>query len=281
MKLLRYGPVGSEKPGMLDQGGRIRDLSSVAGELAGDGVSLDALSRLQGIDPNSLPLVDGQPRLGAPLGWVPNFYCIGLNYAAHAAETGAAIPTEPLIFSKASTSLAGPEDDIIIPRGSKRTDWEVELGVVIGKRCHHVTEAEALSHVAGYVAINDVSERDFQKERGGQWIKGKSAPSFGKIGPWLVTADDIADPQDLALKLWVNDDLRQDSATSDMIFTVAQIVAYLSEFFELRPGDVIATGTPQGVGAGMTPETYLAAGDRVRLAVQGLGEQVSRVVAAA
>lgn len=280
MKLLRYGPLGLERPGMLDAAGHIRDLSVVLDDLGGDTVALGALDRLRALDPDSLPLVDGPVRLGSPLSWVPNFYCIGLNYAAHAAETGAAKPLEPLIFSKASTSLAGPEDDIIIPRGALRTDWEVELGIVIGMHCHHVSQSEALSHVAGYVAVNDVSERDFQKERGGQWIKGKSAPSFGKIGPWLVTADDVPDPQALDLRLWVNGDLRQNSSTSDMIFSVAQIVSYMSDFMELRPGDVIATGTPSGVGAGMVPPQFLRAGDRVRLDVQGLGQQDSAVVQA-
>jgi 2-keto-4-pentenoate hydratase/2-oxohepta-3-ene-1,7-dioic acid hydratase in catechol pathway len=265
---------------MLDADGQIRDLSVVLDDLGGDSVALGALDRLRALDLASLPLVDGPVRLGAPLSWVPNFYCIGLNYAAHAAETGAAKPAEPLIFSKASTSLAGPEDAIIIPRGSNRTDWEVELGIVIGTRCHCVSASEALSHVAGYVAVNDVSERDFQKERGGQWIKGKSAPSFGKIGPWLVTADEVPDPQALDLRLWVNGQLRQNSSTSDMIFSVAQIVAYMSDFMELRPGDVIATGTPSGVGAGMVPPQFLRAGDHVRLQVQGLGQQDSRVTAA-
>jgi len=280
MKLLRYGPAGLERPGMLDANGKIRDLSVVLDDLGGDSVALGALDRLRALDPASLPLVDGPVRLGAPLSWVPNFYCIGLNYAAHAAETGASKPLEPLIFSKASTSLAGPQDDIIIPRGAQRTDWEVELGIVIGLRCHHVTLSEALSHVAGYVAVNDVSERDFQKERGGQWIKGKSAPSFGKIGPWLVTADEVPDPQALDLRLWVNGQLRQNSSTSDMIFGVAQIVSYMSDFMELRPGDVIATGTPSGVGAGMVPPQFLRPGDRVRLEVQGLGQQDCGVIAA-
>ena len=280
MKLLRYGPAGLERPGMLDANGQIRDLSVVLDDLGGDSVALGALDRLRALDPASLPLVDGPVRLGAPLSWVPNFYCIGLNYAAHAAETGASKPLEPLIFSKASTSLAGPQDDIIIPRGAQRTDWEVELGIVIGLRCHHVTLSEALSHVAGYVAVNDVSERDFQKERGGQWIKGKSAPSFGKIGPWLVTADEVPDPQALDLRLWVNGQLRQNSSTSDMIFGVAQIVSYMSDFMELRPGDVIATGTPSGVGAGMVPPQFLRPGDRVRLEVQGLGQQDCGVIAA-
>lgn len=280
MKLLRHGPLGLERPGMLDARGQIRDLSVVLDDLGGDSVALGALDRLRALDPDSLPLVEGPVRLGAPVSWVPNFYCIGLNYAAHAAETGAAKPTEPLIFSKASTSLAGPEDAIIIPRGSQRTDWEVELGIVIGTHCHNISQSEALSHVAGYVAVNDVSERDFQKERGGQWIKGKSAPSFGKIGPWLVTADEVPDPQALDLRLWVNGALRQNSSTSDMIFGVAHIVSYMSEFMELRPGDVIATGTPSGVGAGMVPPQFLRPGDYVRLEVQGLGQQESTVVAA-
>ena len=281
MKLLRHGPAGLERPGLLDADGRIRDLGGVLADLGGDTVALGELARLRALDPADLPLVDGPVRLGAPLAWVPNFYCIGLNYASHAAETGAAKPAEPLIFSKATTSLAGPEDPIIIPRGSRRCDWEVELGIVIGTRAHHVSRAEALGVIAGYVAVNDVSERDFQKERGGQWIKGKSSPSFGKIGPWLVTADEIPDPQALDLRLWVNDDLRQSSNTADMIFDVATLVSYLSDFMELRPGDVIATGTPSGVGAGMVPPQFLAPGDRVRLQVQGLGQQDSRVIAAA
>lgn len=279
MKLLRYGPQGLERPALLDAAGQIRDISAVLDDLGGDTVALGVLERLRAVDPDSLPVVDGPVRLGAPLSWVPNFYCIGLNYAAHAAETGAAKPTEPLVFSKASTSLAGPEDAIVIPRGAKRVDWEVELGIVIGARCHHVSASEALSHVAGYVAVNDVSERDFQKERGGQWIKGKSAPSFGKIGPWLVTADEVPDPQALDLRLWVNGDLRQNSSTSDMIFGVAQIISYMSDFMELRAGDVIATGTPSGVGAGMVPQQFLQAGDRVALEVQGLGRQESGVIA--
>ncbi len=280
MKLLRYGPPGLERPGLLDSDGHIRDLSVVLDDLGGESVALGALERISALNPASLPLVDGPMRIGSPLSWVPNFYCIGLNYAAHAAETGAIKPTEPLIFSKASSSLAGPEDPIIIPRGSLRTDWEVELGVVIGTRCHHVSPSEALSQIAGYVAINDLSERDFQKERGGQWIKGKSAPSFGKIGPWLVTADEVPDPQALDLRLWVNGDLRQNSSTSDMIFSVAQIVAYMSDFMELLPGDVIATGTPAGVGAGMLPPQYLRPGDTLRLQVQGLGQQESHVIGA-
>lgn len=278
MKLVRFGPVGEEKPGLLGDDGHIRDLSDWTTDFAGETVSCDALAALQTADLSAAPIVQGSPRLAAPLANVPNFYCIGLNYAAHAAETGAELPAEPLVFSKASSSLAGPQDPIILPRNSDKTDWEVELGVVIGARAYNVSQEEALSYVAGYCALNDVSERDFQKRRGGQWIKGKSAPSFGKIGPWLVTADDIPDPQALGLRLWVNSELRQDSTTSDMIFGVARIISYLSEFMELVPGDVIATGTPSGVGAGLSPPQFLKAGDIVRLEVDGLGLQESQVM---
>ncbi|TVP73698.1 MAG: FAA hydrolase family protein [Rhodobacteraceae bacterium] len=281
MKLLRFGAAGYEKPGYLDDQGRLRDLSDMATDFAGETVSCQALEALRALPLGDAPVVEGPQRIGAPLAWVPNFYCIGLNYALHAAETGATPPTEPLVFSKATTSLAGPEDDIIIPRGAHKTDWEVELGVVIGKSTLHVSEAEALDHVAGYVAINDLSERDFQKQRGGQWIKGKSAPGFGKIGPWLVTTDDVPDPQALQLSLRVNDVTRQTSTTGDMIFPVAKIIAYMSQFMELRAGDVIATGTPSGVGAGLTPPQFLQPGDRVALAVEGLGQQFSIVRAAA
>ena len=280
MKLVRFGPKGQEKPGYLGADGRIRDLSALTPDFAGDAVSIGALAALARNALDAAPVVPGTPRLGPPLAFVPNFYCIGLNYALHAAETGAEIPAEPLVFSKATSSLAGPEDPIIVPRGSNKTDWEVELGVVIGARTHHVTQADALAHVAGYVALNDVSERDFQKHRGGQWIKGKSAPGFGKIGPWLVTADEVPEPQALGLRLWVNGTLRQDSATSDMIFPVAKIISYMSEFMELLPGDIIATGTPSGVGAGLRPPQFLRAGDQVRLEVAGLGQQDSAVIAA-
>ncbi|SUZ33136.1 Ureidoglycolate lyase [Roseibaca ekhonensis] len=280
MRLVRFGPKGEEKPGLLDRDGRLRDLSALTEDFAGAAVSRAALAALAERGANEAPVVEGLVRLGAPLASVPNFYCIGLNYAAHAAETGAAKPTEPLLFSKATSSLAGPEDDIIIPQGATRVDWEVELGVVIGTPALNISEAEALDHVAGYVAINDVSERTFQKDRGGQWIKGKSAPSFGKIGPWFVTRDDVADPQALDLSLAVNGAARQASNTSDMIFSVAEIIAYMSNFMQLLPGDVIATGTPSGVGLGMTPPQFLAEGDSVVLEVAGLGRQVSKVVAA-
>jgi len=280
MKLVRFGALGQEKPGFLDAEGRLRDLSGVVPDFAGKTVSIPALAELAARDLTAAPLVQGLVRLGTPLAWVPNFYCIGLNYAAHAAETGATKPSEPLVFSKASSSLAGPEDDIIIPQGASRVDWEVELGVVIGAPALNISEAEALDYVAGYVAVNDVSERTFQKDRGGQWIKGKSAPSFGKIGPWFVTRDEVPDPQALDVLLVVNGDARQGSNTSDMIFSVAEIVAYMSTFMRLMPGDVIATGTPSGVGLGMVPPQFLTVGDTVVLEVDGLGRQVSKVVAA-
>lgn len=280
MKLLRFGPKGAEKPGILDAAGRVRDLSGKVEDFAGRGVSLEALEAVRAIDVESLPVVEDPGRIGACLGWVPNFYCIGLNYAKHAAETGAEPPAEPIIFNKATTALSGPNDPIIIPRGSVKTDWEVELGVVIGKRALYVSEAEALDHVAGYCTINDVSEREFQIERGGTWMKGKSAPSFGPCGPYLVTADEVPDPQALKLSLSVNGDVVQDSDTSDMIFGVAQIVAYMSNFMELIPGDVIATGTPSGVGMGMNPPRFLRPGDVVELEVEGLGRQRQDVVAA-
>ena len=280
MKLVRFGPAGQEKPGMLDAEGRLHDLSGLVSDFAGKTVSIDALADLVARDLSSAPVVEGLVRLGAPLAWVPNFYCIGLNYAAHAAETGAAKPSEPVLFSKATSSLAGPEDDIVIPHGATCVDWEVELGVVIGASALNIAQADALNHVAGYVAVNDVSERTFQKDRGGQWIKGKSAPSFGKIGPWFVTRDEVADPQALELSLAVNGAARQKSTTSDMIFSVADIIAYMSTFMQLMPGDVIATGTPSGVGLGMVPPQYLAPDDTVVLEVAGLGRQVSKVVAA-
>lgn len=280
MKLIRFGPAGHEKPGYLDAHGRVRDLSGMVADFAGNTVAIPALAALAAQDLDAAPVVDGLVRLGAPLAQVPNFYCIGLNYAAHAAETGAKQPVEPVVFSKATSSLAGPEDDIILPIGSSRVDWEVELGVVIGAPALNISTADALNHVAGYIAINDVSERSFQKDRGGQWIKGKSAPSFGKIGPWLVTPDEVADPQALDLSLVVNGEARQASNTSDMIFSVAEIISYMSQFMRLVPGDIIATGTPSGVGLGMKPPQFLNAGDIVTLDVAGLGRHHSKVVAA-
>ena len=280
MKLLRFGPQGQEKPGILDSEGQVRDLSGKVADFVGSSVSLEALDAIRGINPESLPLVENPGRIGACLASVPNFFCIGLNYAKHAAETGAEPPKEPIIFSKASSALCGPNDPVIIPRNSVKSDWEVELGVVIGRETLYVSEADALSHVAGYCVINDVSEREFQAERGGQWIKGKSAPTFGPTGPWLVTADEVADPQKLDLSLSLNGETVQNSNTDDMIFGVAEIIAYMSNFMKLMPGDIIATGTPSGVGLGMKPPRFLKPGDVMELTVEGLGTQRQETVAA-
>ena len=280
MKLLRYGPEGHEKTGLLDAEGRVRDLSDHLPDLAGEAVSTESLARIAGLDPESLPLVDEPGRIGSCLSRVPNFFCIGLNYAKHAAETGAQPPKEPIIFNKATSALSGPFDPVIIPRGSEKADWEVELGVVIGRETLYVSEADALDHVAGYCTINDVSERAFQIERGGQWIKGKSAPTFGPVGPWLVTADEIADPQSLRVTLDLNGERVQDETTGDMIFTVAQIVSHMSQFMKLVPGDIIATGTPSGVGMGMKPQRFLKPGDVMEIEVEGLGRQRQEAVAA-
>jgi len=271
MKLLRYGPQGQEKPGMIDANGQIRDLSAHVPDLAGP--VLSDLSRLAGIDPESLPLVAGSPRLGPCVAGTGKFICIGLNYADHAAESGLQVPPEPVIFMKATSAICGPNDPILIPRGSQKTDWEVELGVVIGTRAKHVSEAEALNHVAGYCVINDVSERAFQTERSGQWTKGKSCDNFGQTGPWLVTRDEVPDPQDLAMWLTVNGETMQNGSTRTMVYGVAHVVAYLSQFFTLHPGDIISTGTPPGVGMGMKPPRYLKAGDVVELGIAGLGSQ--------
>ncbi|MEL6978951.1 MAG: fumarylacetoacetate hydrolase family protein [Pseudomonadota bacterium] len=279
MKLVRFGALGAERPGLIDGAGALRDLSSVIGDLGPASVSLESLARLGEIDPAAAPLVAedaygaGAPRLGAPLRDAPNFFCIGLNYARHAAETGAAPPQEPVVFNKATSALSGPFDPILLPPGAEQADWEVELGVVIGREATRISEEAALGHVAGYLCVNDVSERHFQGERGGQWVKGKSAPSFGKIGPVLATADEVANPQTLRLWTRVNGEPAQDSSTEDMIFDVAMIISYLSHFMTLRVGDVIATGTPEGVGLGRTPPRFLRAGDVVELGVEGLGEQ--------
>ena len=280
MKLLRYGAAGAEKTGMLDRDGQVRDLGATVPELAGAAVSIEALDKLRGIDPATLPLVEDPGRIGSCLAWVPNFFCVGLNYARHAAETGATPPAEPILFSKATSALSGPNDPVVIPRESVKGDWEVELGVVIGRETLYVSEDDALDHVAGYCVINDVSERAFQAERGGQWIKGKSAPTFGPTGPWLVTADEVPDPQALALSLDLNGERVQDSSTDDMIFSVRQIVSYMSRFMKLVPGDIIATGTPSGVGLGMKPQRFLKPGDVMTVRVEGLGEQRQDVVAA-
>ncbi|MDF1853932.1 fumarylacetoacetate hydrolase family protein [Pseudooceanicola sp.] len=272
MKFLRYGPLGAERPGVLDAQGRIRDLSGVIDDLTGA-----ALENLPAIDPDSLPLAAGDPRLGVPVAGVGKMVCIGLNYSDHAAEAGMPIPDEPIVFMKATSALIGPNDDVVLPRGSQKGDWEVELGIVIGKRAKYVSEAEALSHVAGYTIVNDVSERHFQIERGGQWTKGKSCDTFGPVGPWIVTPDEVADPQNLALSCDVNGQRRQTGSTASMIFPVAHIISYLSHMMSLNPGDIIATGTPPGVGSGQKPPQYLKAGDVMDLAIAGLGQQRQQV----
>jgi 2-keto-4-pentenoate hydratase/2-oxohepta-3-ene-1,7-dioic acid hydratase in catechol pathway len=279
MKLLRYGPPGQEKPGLLDRDGKIRDLSGTVRDIDAAAVAPAGLARLRALDPASLPLVAGTPRLGPCVGAVSKIVAIGLNYRLHAQEAGAAIPTEPIFFMKAPSSICGPNDDVIIPKGSQKTDYEVELGVVIGTLARHVSLADAPRHVAGYCVVNDVSEREFQIERLGQWTKGKSADTFCPIGPWLVTADEIPDPGKLALWTEVNGERRQSSNTADLIFGVDQIVSYVSQFMTLLPGDVIPTGTPSGVGMGFKPPRFLKPGDRVRLSVEGLGEQNQRLVA--
>ena len=280
MKLMRVGPKGQERPTLVDAEGTIRDLSGVVPDFAGEGVSLEALDRIRALDPVTLPALPEGARIGACLASVPTFHCIGLNYAKHAAETGGKPPRAPILFTKASSSLSGPNDAVILPPGSEKSDWEVELGVVIGKPCWQVSEADALSHVAGYCVVNDLSEREWQMERGGQWVKGKSAPGYGPCGPWLVTADEVPDPQALRLSLDLNGETVQDSDTSDMIFSVAEIISYMSRFMLLVPGDLIATGTPSGVGLGMEPKRFLRPGDRLALRVEGLGEQRQEIVAA-
>lgn len=279
MKLLRYGSAGAEKPGLLGDDGKIRDLSAVVGDIAGDVLGDAGLNELRALEPTSLPVVDGDPRIGACVGQVGKFICIGLNYADHAAESGMELPEEPVIFFKATSSICGPNDDTEIPRTSVKTDWEVELGVVIGKATKYVSVEDALDHVAGYCVINDLSERDFQLHRSGQWVKGKSCDTFGPIGPWLVTRDEIADPQNLSMYLDVNGHRYQDGSTRTMHFDVATVISHLSQFMSLQPGDVISTGTPPGVGMGQTPETYLKVGDKVELGIEGLGVQQQDVVA--
>jgi ureidoglycolate lyase len=279
MKLLRYGPPGQEKPGLLDRDGKIRDLSGVIRDIDGAALAPAELARLRAIDPAGLPLVPGTPRLGPCVGAVSKVVAIGLNYRLHAQEAGAAIPTEPIFFMKAPSSICGPNDDVIIPKGSQKTDYEVELGIVIGSLARHVAPADARKHVAGYCVVNDVSEREFQMERLGQWTKGKSADTFCPIGPWLVTVDEVPDPGKLALWTEVNGERRQNSNTGDLIFGVDEIVSYVSQFMTLLPGDVIPTGTPSGVGMGFKPTRFLKPGDRMRLSVEGLGEQNQRLVA--
>ncbi|AOB32005.1 2-hydroxyhepta-2,4-diene-1,7-dioate isomerase [Bordetella sp. H567] len=278
MKLLRYGAKGQEKPGLLDPQGRIRDLSGHIADIGAAALLPETLARLKAIDAAALPLVPGTPRLGPCVTGTGKFICIGLNYSDHAAETGATVPPEPIIFMKATSAITGPNDPIEIPRGSEKTDWEVELGVVIGKPAKYVSESDAMSHVAGYCLINDVSERAFQAERQGQWTKGKSADTFGPIGPWLVTPDEIADPQALSMWLEVNGHRYQNGSTATMVYGVRYLVSYLSQFMSLQPGDIISTGTPPGVGLGQNPQVYLKRGDVVTLGIEGLGTQRQDVV---
>ncbi len=279
MKLLRYGPVGQEKPGLMDENGAIRDLSGVIGDIAGDALSDAVLDALRALDVDALPMVDGSPRIGACVGHVGKFICIGLNYADHAAESGMALPEEPVIFFKATSAIIGPDDTVEIPRNSVKTDWEVELGVVIGKHTKYVSVEDALDHVAGYCVVNDLSERDFQLHRSGQWVKGKSADTFGPIGPWLVTRDEVPNPQNLPMYLEVNGHRYQDGSTKTMHFDVATVISHLSQFMSLQPGDVISTGTPPGVGMGQDPQTYLKPGDQMELGIEGLGVQRQTVEA--
>jgi 2,4-diketo-3-deoxy-L-fuconate hydrolase len=278
MKLLRYGPAGAERPGLLDRDGRLRDLSRRVRDISGTVLSHTGLAALAAIDPASLPLVEESPRIGPCVCGIGKFLCIGLNYADHAAETGATVPPEPVLFMKPTSAIGGPNDDIRLPRGSKKTDWEVELGIVIGTRAKYVTEAEAEAHIAGWCVINDVSEREFQMERHGTWDKGKGCDTFGPIGPWLVTRDEVPDVSDLHLWCAVNGRRYQDGTTATMVYKPAFLVSYLSQFMTLCPGDVIATGTPPGVGMGQKPPVFLKEGDTVELGVEGLGVQRQRVV---
>jgi 2,4-diketo-3-deoxy-L-fuconate hydrolase len=280
MKLVRYGNAGREKPGMLDAWGVLRDLSRVVDDIAGDVLTKESIERLRALDPETLPKVAGDPRLGAPVGRVGKIVCVGLNYADHAAESGQPVPEQPVIFMKATSAIVGAFDDVMIPPGSEKTDWEVELGVVIGDAARNVSREAALDHVAAYLIVNDVSERAFQFEHGGQWVKGKGCDTFAPLGPWLVTRDEIPDPQDLAMHLSVNGHRYQDGNTRTMVFDVATLVSHVSRYMTLLPGDVISTGTPPGVGLGQKPPVYLKPGDVMELGIAGLGAQRQRVVAA-
>lgn len=279
MKLLRHGPRGAERPGLLHKDGTIRDLTGLVPDIAGGVLSDTGLAMLRGVDAGTLPVVDPATRLGPCVAGTGKFICIGLNYADHAAESGMAVPPEPVIFMKATSAICGPNDPIVIPRGSEKTDWEVELAIIIGKAAKYVSEDEAMAHVAGYAVTNDVSERAFQTERSGQWTKGKSCDNFGQIGPWLVTRDEVADPQTLKMWLKVNGKTMQDGSTRTMVYGVKYLVSYLSQFMTLHPGDVISTGTPPGVGLGMKPPRYLKAGEVVELGIEGLGSQRQDVIA--
>lgn len=278
MKLLRHGPAGRERPGLVDKSGTIRDLSGEIDDLSGATLSRASLAKLAKLDPAKLPAVAAGTRIGPCIARVGHFVAVGLNYADHAKETGAAIPAEPILFSKAPSCLTGPDDDVVIPKGSEKSDWEVELAVVIGDPAAYVSEKDALSYVAGYAVCNDLSERAWQMERGGQWIKGKSAPTFGPLGPWLVTPDEIGDVQKLSMWLELNGQKVQNGSTATMIFGVAHLISYISQFWRLEPGDVITTGTPPGVGLGMKPPKFLKAGDHMRLSIEGLGVQTQKVV---
>jgi 2-keto-4-pentenoate hydratase/2-oxohepta-3-ene-1,7-dioic acid hydratase in catechol pathway len=280
MKIVRYGKPGEEKPGLIDAGGKIRDLSAHVAELSGDNLSPDTLARLGQLDPNTLPAISGNPRLGSCVPKPGNFIAVGLNYADHAAESGMAVPKEPVLFNKAPSCVVGPNDDVVIPRGSVKTDWEVELAIVIGRPASYVSEAEALSHVAGFCICNDVSERTYQLEGTGQWMKGKGCPTFGPLGPWLVTPDEVGDVQNLAMWLDVNGQRMQTGSTKTMVFGAAFVVAYISRFMLLEPGDVITTGTPPGVGSGMKPPVFLKAGDVMTLGIEKLGQQRQTTVGA-
>lgn len=279
MKLLRHGSAGTEKPGIMHTDGTIRDLSGVVGDIAGDTLSDAGIAALRDTDFDALPIVAADTRLGPCVAGTGKFICIGLNYADHAAESGMAVPPEPVIFMKATSAICGPNDDIVIPRTSEKTDWEVELAVIIGSKAKYVSEADAMNYVAGYAVTNDVSERAFQLERAGNWTKGKSCDNYGQIGPWLVTRDEVADPQDLPMWLTVNGEKKQDGSTKTMVYGVSFLVSYLSQFMTLHPGDVISTGTPPGVGMGQKPPQYLRAGDVVELGISGLGQQRQDVIA--
>ncbi len=280
MKLLRYGPKGQEKPGILDQSGAIRDLSAHVSDLSGAALEPAGLDRLKALDLGTLPLVAGTPRIGACVGHIGKFICIGLNYADHAAESGMAVPPEPVVFNKWTSAVCGPDDDVEVPRGSTKTDWEVELGVVIGKPGRYIDEADAASHVAGYCVINDVSEREWQLERGVSWDKGKGHDTHGPIGPWLVTPDEVGNVDALGMWLEVNGQRFQNGSTATMVFKVPALIAYVSRFLSLQPGDVISTGTPPGVGMGQKPQRYLKPGDVMRLGIDGLGIQTQKVIQA-
>lgn len=279
MKLLRYGLSGQEKPGILASDGSIRDLSKLVPDIAGPALLPDSIEKLRRADISTLPRVEGKPRIGPCVGSVGKFICIGLNYSDHAAESGMAVPAEPVVFMKATSAICGPDDDVVIPRGAKKADWEVELGVVIGKPAKYVNQADALSHVAGYCVVNDLSERAFQLEGTGQWVKGKSADTFGPLGPWLVTPDEVPEPQNLDMWLEIDGHRYQNGSTKTMVFSVAYLISYLSRFMSLRTGDIISTGTPPGVGHGQKPPVYLRPGNRIKLGIPGLGQQEQKVVA--